>query len=437
MAMTLTLTIAESEMLRSIALGAKCTADDVKLALGRCPGAPIWDDIVPNKYDMETLTDTLLERVGRESPYLPFSFLLRLMEQTWASDAVRRGITSKLPSLVRPPRRIAGQVDALVNALSAMPKELPVLTPGVAVNDLFRRLCEARGDIQKMVDSLKLFAALKAIHDSLHTLQVLGAEWLDALAKRGAQATSTAPLLALLSRVISVTTQPADKLPPDIVESSVRCREASVDADKRLRGGNQDEIAFACSALRGMLMHEPPLIDAAMFAVSREFPLVQFCTFFDDATAREAAFDLGDTIRRRLMEHALWQATDQGLYQIEQILAHPPSSLTGELVARFPWTRSYLSVLFDAPTSQRVIPPMNDAVTRYVLAADGHLPDGMAAASLEDICAAFGNLRSAARSAFLDVDQALKEDFSRLLKLQEPLEAILLRVPDGCRIFLL
>ena len=97
MAMTLTLTPEESSTLRGIALAAKCTPEDYKAALGRCPGAPRWDDIVPNNYTPETLTDTLLERVSTDSKYLPSSFLLRLMEQTWASDTVRRGVTSKLP----------------------------------------------------------------------------------------------------------------------------------------------------------------------------------------------------------------------------------------------------------------------------------------------------------------------------------------------------
>jgi hypothetical protein len=434
MEMTLILSTAESEALRKIAADS-CTPKDCEDAFVRVPGAPSWNRSVPNSYDMDSLTQRLLEKVGVERSYLSSSLLLRFMEQVWGQDRVRRGVIDKLPSLVRPPRTVAGQVDTLTAALTAMIANLPAVAAGEPANDVFRRLCEARKDIQRIVDSLKLFAALKGIHDSMHTLQVLGAEWLDTLAMRPQQLDQAGTLLTLLSRVITATTQTMQELPVDIVESAQRCRTISVDADRRVRSGNPDEIAFACAALRGMLMHEPPLIDAAMFAVSRELPLVQFCTLFAD-NERETALDLGDTLRRRLMEHALWQAADQNLYQIEQILAHPPENLIGELVDRLPWTHLYLRALFDPATSQRAIGSMNDVVSRYVLSGNGQQPPaGMVAPTIVDIRIAFDGLRAAARSAFLDVDQALKDDFSRLLKLQEPLTTILVRVPFGCEAF--
>lgn len=430
MAMTLSLTIQDSQALRAVALAAKCTADDFKYALGRCPGAPEWDQIVPNQYTMETLADTIMDRVSTDWAYLRSSFLLRVIEQAWMSDAIRRGVTNKLPSLLRPPRGVATHVETLTAALDTMSARLPAaVAAGMQVDDLFRRLCEGRSDIVRMVASLRLLAALKSIHDALHTLQVLGADWLDAPIKPGGPPPPEAPLLALLARVTASTAAPAPELPEEIVASCLRCHKTCTEATDRIRGGNRDEIDFAYAALRGMLMREPPLIDSTMFAVSRDFPLVLFCNFFDTPAARDAAIDLGDTLRRRLMEHALWQATDLNLYQIEQILAHPPENLKGELANRMPWGSYYLRALLDAPTQQRVLPPMNDVLLRFV-------DPGGTAATFDDICAAFRNLRNAARSAFLDVDQALKEDFLRLLKLQQPLETILKRVPEYCTIVL-
>jgi hypothetical protein len=63
------------------------------------------------------------------------------------------------------------------------------------------------------------------------------------------------------------------------------------------------------------------------------------------------------------------------------------------------------------------------------------LPAGAAPASLEAVRTAFAELLGAARSAFLDADRALKDDFSQLLALQQPLTGILDRVRPGCEFF--
>ncbi len=435
MAMTLSLTREESDVLRSLA-AESCNAEDMKKALGRCPGAPLWDRVVPNIYDMDTLTDKLLQSVGLVSPYLPSSFLLRLMEQAWALDKVRRVVSRKLPSLVRPPRGVIARVETLTSALAEMPRQLPPLAGGSSDDGLFERLCRARKDIHQIVESLALFAALKEIHDALHTLQVLGGDWLNLLARPDKPPDSVGVLLALLARVTAVTMSPAVRLPVDVIESCIRCREASADADQRIRSGNADDMAFACATLRAILIREPRVVDAAMFAVSREFPLAQFCALFEDTKVHEAAFDLGDTLRRRLMEHTLWQATDQNLYQIEQILAAPSQNWMGELTACLPWTNLYLNALFDEPTRDRVIGPMKNVLERFVLGAEGSVPDGIAKPTVADICAVFADLRNAARSAFLDVDRTLRDDFSLLLKLKEPFTIILSRVPENCELFL-
>jgi hypothetical protein len=433
MPMTLSLSPDDSEVLRKI-VAERCTPDDCKEALRRVPGAPSWNRIALASVDMDVLSQQLLQKLRLEQAYLPTSLLLRIMEQAWQQEDVRFGISEKLPSLVRPPRGVATWVKTLTEALTATQDKLSPWPPGTPAGALFGRLCKERDELEKVVGALKLFAALKSIHDALHSLQVEGAKWLDALAKRDGDAT-VATLILALSRVIKTTTAPPDKLPSDIGESCARCGKTSMDADRLLRGGKADEIAFACAKLRQMLMREPPLIDVAMFSVSREFPLVGFCTLFEDAPVREAAFDLGDTLRRRLMEHALWQAADQGLYEIEQVLAHPPDNLLGELVDRVPWTTLYLEALFDRATSDRAIGGLNTAIRSHVLSTDGPLPAGAAPASLEAVRAAFAELLGAARSAFLDADRALKDDFSQLLALQQPLTVILDRVRPGCEFF--
>jgi len=207
-----------------------------------------------------------------------------------------------------------------------------------------------------------------------------------------------------------------------------------MDADRLLRGGKADEIAFACAKLRQMLMREPPLIDVAMFSVSREFPLVGFCTLFEDAPVREAAFDLGDTLRRRLMEHALWQAADQGLYEIEQVLAHPPTTCSGN---------SSIGSLDNSLSRSPVRPRDQRSRDRRPEHCDPE-PRSQHRRPIAGRCRAGqpgGRSRGVRRTArrrplgFLDADRALKDDFSQLLALQQPLTVILDRVRPGCEFF--
>ena len=301
---------------------------------------------------------------------------------------------------------------------------------------VFRRVCEVRDEVANAAGALERFGVLKDVHDALHMLQVLGTAWLDPIPPPATAA--SAPLPSLLDGVRAATANAPPGLPPELAECCARCLDTVQDAGRRIASGSEDERDYAYAALRSMLMQELPRIDSAMFAVSREFPLRRFRALFDDAVAREAAVDLVDTIRRRLMEHGLWQVTDQQLYAIEQALLSPTPLLLQQL-ARGPLPLAFynLQLLIDPETVLRVAAPLRDAVTRYSMSTD---PDKPASAtivgSVAEIRTSFAALRDASRSAFLETDQALKRDFAALQVLQPHLQALLARVPPVCSLWL-
>ena len=428
-----------------------CADTDVEQALNRYPGKLGRNDCFPNSYNLNTLTQACLTQVVLENGDYGQSFMLRLIEQKWPAEDLRRGVVGTLPALVRPPRGFDAQIAALTAALDALTQHLPAEPQPGNIGDavVFKRFCAYRPDIDAMVASLTRYATLKDAHDALHKLQVLGAGWLDAFSPAGgaspaaaADAQSVGPLLTFLARIAQATSVDTGGLSVGATTSFANCSMTAQDASRRLQTGNPDEIAFACATLRALLIRELPAIDGELFAVSREFPLRALCALFvsdpPDATLQAAllaAVDLADMLRRRLMEHGLWQAADLSIYALEHLLAQPSPVLVSSMQKLVPWLLRNLRVLLDSRADGDVVSAMEDAVLRYAMATEPARPSAIAAdsaAALATVKTTFMELRRYARSSFLDVDQAMLADFSRLLKLQASLRAVLDRVPPHC-----
>ena len=427
-------TDAEMDNLQQVFVAANRTEADLEWALSRYPGTRNRASIKWDNNSMSERLQNCLDTISKDADYLAPSFMLRLIEACWTSDVVRRNITIAVPQLMRPPPELQTQIATVGAALDELVSSLPYPPDPNAAN--FHPICEVRAEIEAAAAALTQFQAVKDLHDALHILQVMGAAQLDTIAGRIDQAAAI-PLQGLLMRVVTVATGTQPNVPPDCLDACIRCIDICTDALQRISLPDADEAAFAHASLRAMLVRELPLIDAALFGVSRDFPLRQFHVIFGLTPAHEAAIDLGDSLRRRLMEHTLWQATDLRLYAIEQVLAQPTPTMLTQLVkgnaAPLFLTVFDLRKLFDPTTAVRVVAPLNDVLLRYI-AATGPLPptDPALCASLSDLQATFANMRDAARSAFLDADRALKQDLAELLALRSRLDAILARVPDQC-----
>ena len=377
------------------------------------------------------------DQISREAPYLSQSFVLRLLEQTWTKDLVQTGVVAQVPAVLTAPRNLGRQVGAVKAGLDALLQRIKVDASADDFGDVaaFRSVCTARDQVADAAALLEHLAGLKQLHDSLHLLQVLGTVWLDQIPAPAS--TVSAPLQTLFDGVKAAAGRLSGSLPEEDAACCGRCLQTVLDAERRLATGQPDERDYAYAAMRAMLVHEFPLVDAAMFAVSRQFPLRSFSALFPDPASREAAIDLCDTIRRRLMEHSLWQATDVRLYAVEQSLVTPTGLLLRQL-SRGPLKAAMFSLqVLLGEDAARILPPVRDAVTRFSSATDPDKPaGGSVTGSAEEVRSAFAALRDAARSAFLDADRALKSDFDLLLTLLPSLRGLLARVPEVCTLWL-
>lgn len=438
MPMTLALDAGQMEKLRRIASGS-CSFTNVEAALRRYPGRLTPAECYSDKVPIFEATDACIKLILTEQKYFALSFLLRLVEEVWPIEAVRRAVADDrdVAVLLSAPTGFDSQLQVLQAALGAiLAATVPNPQPG-AVGDAgtFRRLCDRRDDLGRIVTTLEHFEALKSVHDALHMVQVLGSPWLDPIGP-GPGAQATEPLLALLKRVIDIATAREPLLDAAGAAACQRCVVACQEAMIRIGTDAGDEVAFARASLRALLMRELPALDAELFAVSRGFPLRSFHEIFTDPSHRDSAIDLADTLGRRVMSHALWQATDLRIGLIEQALVDAGDRLMTQLVDLVPWTLRILTVLLDEEASRRVIPRFRTAYFTYSLASD---PKSTGQASVADAQAelrtAFAALRDAARSGFLAADHALLQDFARLVGLNDAFREILSRVPPFCAAF--
>lgn len=434
--MTVSLDLAPEQMvsLCRVVAASGCTPDEVLEALASYPGSFGADEYLSPAAPVRLQITGCADSIAKERAYLAPSFVLRLVVLGWTREAMQNGIVEHVPSLLQPPRSLDRPIAVVAAALQALVDQLPPVPNQTNLGNaaIYHTVCTLRDEVANAASAVRRFGMLKDVHDALHLLQVLGTTWLDPIPPPTTAV--AAPLPRLLESVRLATQDAPADLPPDLAACCARCLDTVLDASRRIGTGDEDERDYAYAALRTMLMQELPRIDAAMFAVSRAFPLRRFRLLFPDPADQEAAVDLVDTIRRRLMEHGLWQITDQRLYVIEQTLVNPTPLLIIQL-SRGPWPAALYSLrlLIGRETTLRVQAPLQDALLRYMLSTDpNQARDSPIAGSEAELRTSFAALRDAARSAFLATDQALKRDFEALQRLLAPLQALLDRVPAWC-----
>jgi hypothetical protein len=434
---------AQMEQLRK-EVSSCCDESDVKAVIDLYPGALTQSDVWVSGKPLDEQLNCCLEKIGLENKDFAASFLLRLIERKWSEEKLRRGVMEKAPSIVHPPRGFDDDIQALMTALTTM---LNRLAPQPRFGDLgddnvFRQFCKARDALEGVTKALNQLAALKNVHDALHMMQVAGAPLLDLL-KVGADAPAEImpPLCARVRHAIAKAASGAE-LSGAQVEQFASLQAALDDAEDWLARPDVNERAFGLAKARTLLLRELKSVDAAMFAVSRDFDVRLFSSTFNMTPATPeiqaaliAAVDLADTLRRRLMEHSYWQQIDLRLTALEQTLAQPLGAPLDDLKA-LGFLKAELRGLSNDPLIDDAASQLNMAVLRHLGAtAPGVRADGQKQQeTYAGMRTAFCTLRNAARSAFLRVDQSLKYDFAQLLALRTPLEDVLQRVPPECNL---
>src|SRR5262249_4208339 len=140
--------------------------------------------------------------------------------------------------------------------------------------------------------------------------------------------------------------------------------------------------------------------------------------------AADALRNLSEALRARILEHALWQATEVHIRALARIVANPTARFLVDLATEWSAIKLNLRLLIDpSPDGQSLDLALNGALVlseRSLRTRGKPAPPGPSPAErLAGIVAAFDEFRLKARLLFLAVDQALKSEFSSLLPLRD------------------
>ncbi len=404
---------------------------------------------------MVAVTDTCLGEVKREGTLLPF--LSRVVEHKWQDEKFRATIVERVRALVRPALEKTPHVMVVVQALNELGSGL-ALDPkaGTCQN---RQTCAfvrdhrnhtQTAEIDNIITALDQFEALKMLHDSLHILQVQGADWLDESESPGEP---TLPLASLKTIVETIRKRASDvqgRVPEEAGDICRHCLEIATHAGSALGSSDAEQRAFALAELRLLVTEEPPRIDSCIFGLSRDLPVKQLRGLLESAIgpglpldgkmqqAAESLDRVTEAMRANILEHALWQVTDIRIAEMARILAVPGPGFLDDLSRVWRGVRLTLRTLIDPPEGGApfIDSALNGAMVLYEGAlptADNPAPSGPSPTErFGEIVRAFTEFRLKTRVHFLAVDQTLKLLFTSLLPMRDALNTIRARVPQTC-----
>jgi hypothetical protein len=405
---------------------------------------------------MVVVTDTCLGEIKREGTLLPF--LSRVVEHKWQDEKFRATIVERARPLVRPALEKAPPVDVVVQAMTE-------LAGGLAINPAAgtcqnRQTCAfvrdhrsttQTGEIDSIIIALDQFEALKRLHDSLHILQVQGADWLDDDESPGEPTLPLASLQAIVGAIRTTASDVESRVPEDARDIGRHCVEVATHAGPALGSGDHNQRSFALAELRLLVSAEPPRIDGCIFGLSRELPIKQLRGLLESAIgpglpldgkmqqAAESLDRVTEAMRANILEHALWQVTDMRIDEMARILVVPGPGFLNDLSRIWRGVRQTLRTLVDPPEGGA--PFMDAALNGALVLYEGALPtpdnptpSGPSPTErFGEIVTAFTEFRLKARLHFLAVDQALKLMFTSLLPMRDALKTLRARVPQNCQ----
>jgi len=429
-------------------MGDNFKRDDFERVLERYPGKEGPGTCLPENGAPLQFATSCMKAVNLEGTMIPF--LSRVVEQKWKDEKFRASIVGKVRGLVRASsavepysKTIAGALTALTAALAASPSPQ---CPGRTTCEFVR---QSRDPIRIVTASLDQFDALKTLHDSLHVLQVNGTDWLDEDQTDESRDLPRENFVEMVGKLNSVATAVEERLPAEVKESCRRCRDVATDAAQKLAAGAKNESEYALAELRALVAREPELIDEAMFVLSRDLPLRALRDLIEAGAsvagapgqqmkqAAEALRSLSEALRARILEHALWQATEIHVRALARVLDNPTGTFLTDLSTEWSAIKQNLRILLDgAPNGTQIDLSLNGALVLYErsLPTKGKpAPPGPSPAErLAGIVAAFDEFQLKASLLFLAVDQALKTEFSSLLPLRDSLQALDGQVTQFC-----
>lgn len=431
--------------------------DAMRAAFARYPGpSDATDHIAPNLPPAKNLRNCIIE-VNKEVMLRPF--LSRLIEDQWGNASFKDALLRKMPDLVLAPlglqTALQGVRTGVRRLLELIADEPKCGAVGKQAGDdkAFAIVCRNRKVFVELRESLGHLQALKELHDALHILAIAGADWLDqTLDDDDDPNPIILPVAALAVRVAEAKAS-VDAKSPALKDEHVVLGRKAVDALStalsELTSADAAAHAAGVERLRQALMILPKEIDAAMFCLSRDLPVRALSRAFANLNHPEepnyAGFDgaqlavaqLGEALRGRVLEHAMWQATDVSIHVLENILSERDPSFLKPFVERWQEVRRFIRYLSDVSFGSNppdlLVGMALDAYDRALRSPAG----GPAALSLNDafseIVKTFSAFKAFPRERFLAVDKSLKDELALISALKADLDELLdKRVFENC-----
>jgi hypothetical protein len=424
---------------------ANCRYDELSAALRRYPGQEDADSCMsPNWVPLKNV-ESCLKAVHGEQLMRPF--LSRVVENQWKQGQLREAVLERVSNLVLAPTGIQLALKDLADGVGQLLVLIAAKPAYGAVGDerVFRAVGRNRQSFVSLRNELAQLRALKGLHDALHILQIRSADWLDQTADdddgQDPLAPPFPPLIQLVDTARQTCLDNASNLAIEHVGTSQRCVDDLGGITAQLGTMTEDGRAAGIERLRALLMREPPIIDEAIFGLSRDLPVRDIGLTFGalhlqgdplygnmERYRRGTAF-LGEAIRGRVLEHAMWQVTDLRLYAIETILADADPGFFVRFNSEWEQVRRAIKYLSDRPPGEN--PPdlmVNIAIDAYDRALREIRNAGHATVDIEDalgeIAKTFASFKAGSRERFLAVDNALKADLDLVGGLKADLDEL-------------
>jgi hypothetical protein len=418
-------------------------------AFSRYPGRFSVDDFFSPYLPSAQNLRNCLRGVNQEVLLRPF--LSRVIEDQWRNDGLKEAVLRKMPDLVLAPigleaalQTVADGFHRLLGLIAVNPQPGAVgARPGD--DKAFRMVSENRKALLQLRETLGHLRALKGLHDALHVLQIGSADWLEPAPEDEEEEPDLLPPIAALAKLVQdAEAIVADKIPALDEAHATLGRQAMQTlavVGSELRAADSDARSAGLERLRSALMSLPKDIDAAIFDLSRDLPVRCISHAFgglnDSAQPDYAGFDrvqaamaqLGEALRGRVREHAMWQAIDVSLYALENTLCSRDPGFLELFVRRWQEIRRFIRYLSDRSFGDN--PPdslVGMALVAYDLALQtqtGGRADLSPDEAFDEIFKTFSAFKAFPRERFLAVDKALKEELALLGALQKDLDELL------------
>ena len=327
-------------------------------------------------------------------------------------------------------------------------KQVPTVLAGLAVTRniladpaVKASLTESRDALTSLVRDIEVLGVYKDLHDCLHQLQLKSSLYLRSLAKRLGTDPSQDGILREYDEQIRIAYSKARDSAEPLADAPKGIETVWIDdlenaSGKYLPALDKTDVRAILSALNEVfhvIRSEPFRLSKQIYVTAKQLPLQNLTEALrkvseavgaehpELAVAHSSMHNLQATLLGRVLEHKMWQDTDNKISDLEETFGHASEEI-----------REDFNLAWGGPNgakeSVRAMMALDPKAkwTQNLQQYSDRLDDELAhEAPGADLLKAFDAYRREARFRFFAVDSQLKKDCAELVRIGEPLRAII------------